>query len=149
MGITSETFFRPEESTRERLNLPAPLFNRCVLLLSHASTRHVFVPIRAMQIQAVIDTGEIIFVDNEGYAIQDGKGGRLIIVAWQLPMHHERDSLSEPVPIEVIYYGDKDHDTHRHLMSEFPKALDRYEEITNGKNFDRIAATVLPFKFQQ
>lgn len=28
-----------------------------------------------MQYQAVIDTDEIIFVDNHGHAVQDGKGG--------------------------------------------------------------------------
>jgi len=149
MSTTTETFFRPEETTRERLNLPAPLFNRCILLLNHATTKHVFVPIRTMQLQAVIDAGEIIFVDNQGYATQDGKGGRLIVVAWQLPMHGERDSLSEPVPIEVIYYEDNDHDTHRRLMGEFPKALDLYETRANEGNTDGMAATVLPFTSQR
>jgi len=101
-----------------------------------------------MQLQAVIDTGEIIFVDNQGYAIQGGKGGRLIVVAWQVPIHHKRDSLSEPVAIEVVYYGDKDHDTHRRLMSEFPKALDLYETKVNEGNTNGMVATVLPFTSQ-
>ena len=79
MNITTETFFRPEEVAREQVNLPAPLFNRCVLILNRSTTKNVFVPVRTMQYQAVIDTDEIIFVDNQGYAVQDGKGGRLII----------------------------------------------------------------------
>jgi hypothetical protein len=32
-----------------------------------------------MQYQAVIDTDEIIFVDNHGHAVQDGKGGGRLI----------------------------------------------------------------------
>ena len=69
MKTTTETFFRPEEVAREQVNLPAPLFNRCVLLLNHSATNNVFIPVRAMQFQAVIDADEIIFVDNQGFAV--------------------------------------------------------------------------------
>ena len=142
MKITTETFFRPAEVAREQLNLPAPLFNRCVVLLNRSTTRNVFIPVRAMQYQAVIDDEEIIFVDNQGYAVQDGKGGRLIILAWQMPIHHSRDSLTEPVPIEVVYYVSEDHNIHRRLIGEFPKALDLYEERL--KDAEKTAA-ILPF----
>jgi hypothetical protein len=143
MKITTETFFRPEEVAREQLNLPAPLFNRCVLLLNRSTTRNVFIPVRAMQYQAVIDDEEIIFVDNQGYAVQDGKGGRLIILSWQMPMSRSRDSLNKPVPIEVVYYVREDHDIHRRLIGEFPKALDLYEERLNDTD---KTASILPFQ---
>ena len=146
MNITTETFFRPEEVAREQVNLPAPLFNRCVLLLNRSTTKNVFVPVRSMQYQAVIDAEEIIFVDNQGYAVQDGKGGRLIILAWQMPMHHSRDSLTEPVPIDVVYYVSDDHNTHRRLIGEFPKALDRYENRLNDSNNKGLTAVILPFQ---
>ncbi len=58
-----------------------------------------------MQFQAVIDPEEIIFVDSLGYAVENGHGGRLIVLAWQFTSHGPRDSLTEPVPIEVVYYG--------------------------------------------
>lgn len=146
MKITTETFFRPGEVAREQLNLPAPLFNRCVLLLNRSATRNVFIPVRSMQYQAVIDDDEIIFVDNQGYAVQDGEGGRLIILAWQVPMHSARDSLSEPVPIDVVYYIRNDHDTHRRLIGEFPKAMDTYEQrLEENSSADKTAA-ILPFK---
>jgi len=146
MNITSDTFFRPGEVAREQVNLPAPLFNRCALLLHHSSTRNVFIPVRAMQFQAVIDADEIIFVDNQGYAVQDGKGGRLIVLAWKMPAHKSRDSLNEPVPIEVVYYVSNDHETHRRLIGEFPKALDRFEECLKENSNTEKTASILPFK---
>jgi hypothetical protein len=146
MNITTETFFRPQEVAREHVNLPAPLFNRCVLLLNRSITRNAFIPVRSMQYQAVIDSDEIIFVDNQGYAVQNGKGGRLIILAWQVAMHNARDSLSEPVPIDVVYYVSHDHDTHRRLIGEFPKAMDIHEQrMKENDNAERTAA-ILPFK---
>ena len=146
MKITTETFFRPEEVAREQVNLPAPIFNRCVLLLNHSPTTHVFVPVRTMQIQAVIDTDEIIFVDNHGYAVQDGKGGRLILMAWQVSLHSARDSLNEPVPIEVVYYVREDHEVHRRLIGEFPKALDLCENRFKECNSTEKTAAILPFQ---
>lgn len=146
MNITSETFFRPREIAREQVNLPASIFNRCVLLLNHSPTGHVFVPVRTMQFQAVIDNDEIIFVDNQGYAVQDGNGDRLIVIAWQAPLHSSRDSLSEPVPIDIVYYVDNNHETHRRLVGEFPKALDIFEERAKTNGRTEMTADVLPFR---
>jgi hypothetical protein len=47
--LTNETFFRPAEIARERLSLPAALYNRCRLMLSRCEYEHVFVPVRSMQ----------------------------------------------------------------------------------------------------
>ena len=146
MNITTETFFRPPEKSREQVNLPAPVFNRCVLLLNHSNTKNVFVPIRPMQLQAIIDESEIIFVDSQGYAVQDGQGGRLIVVAWKVSLHGNRDSLNEPVPIEVAYYGNENHNTHRRLMSEFPRSLDACEARIKADDEAEKTATVLPFR---
>ena len=146
MKVTTETFFRPEALAREQVNLPAPLFNRCVLLLNHSATRNVFVPVRSMQYQAVIDSDEIIFVDNQGYAVKGGKGGRLIVLAWKVDLHGSRDSLTEPVPIEVVYYGPERHETHRRLVSEFPKAMDIYEERQKESSDTGKTAAILPFQ---
>ena len=146
MGVSIETFFRPAEIARERVNLPAPLFNRCLLALNHAATRHVFVPVRSMQYQAVIDDSEIIFVDNQGYAVSEGQGGRLIVLAWDVALRSPRDSLSDPVPIEIVYYNSEGHEIHRRLMGEFPKALDRYEAIQKDDRGENVTASVLPFR---
>jgi hypothetical protein len=145
MGSTTEIFFRPEETARERVTLPAPLYNRCRLLLARCTRPHVFVPIRSMQYQAVIDGEEIIFVDNQGYAVRDGRGGRLIVLAWKVTLGSPRESLTEPVPIEILYYGHETHDTHRRLMSEFPRALGLYEAKQQRDSGAGLTATVLPF----
>jgi hypothetical protein len=145
MGSTIETFFRPDEAARERVTLPAPLYNRCRLLLARCSRPHVFVPIRTMQYQAVIDTDEIIFVDNQSYAVRNGRGGRLIVLAWEVFDERTRESLSAPVPIEIVYYGRESHDTHRRLMSEFPQALTRHEAKQARNSGGDPTATVLPF----
>jgi hypothetical protein len=146
MGVSTETFFRPAEIARERVNLPAALFNRCLLALNHASSRHVFIPVRSMQYQAIIDDAEIIFVDNQGYAVSEGQGGRLIVLAWDVALRSARDSLSAPVPIEIVYYNSDGHEIHRRLMGEFPKALDRYEAIQKDARGESVTATVLPFR---
>jgi hypothetical protein len=145
MGSTTEIFFRPEETARERVTLPAPLYNRCRLLLARCPHPHVFVPVRTMQYQAVIDSEEIIFVDNQGYAVRDGRGGRLIVLAWKVALAGPRGSLAEPVPVEIVYYGHETHDTHRRLMSEFPQALSRYEARQQRDTGGGQTATVLPF----
>ena len=149
MSSSSEIFFRRKETGREQVSLPAPLYNRCLLLLNHSTTAHVFVPVRSMQFQAVIDRDEIIFVDNHAYAVENGHGGRLIVLAWKIAIQDTRDSLTEPVPIEVIYYGPERHDTHRRLMTEFPKALDRYEACLAEGCAEDSTATILPFTSQQ
>ena len=146
MGVSSETFFRPDEIARERVNLPAPLFNRCLLALNHADTRHVFIPIRSFQYQAIIEESEIIFVDNQGYAVSEGQGGRLIVLAWDVALRSARDSLTAPVPIEIVYFNSDGHEIHRRLMSEFPKALDRYEARQKGTGGECARATVVPFR---
>ena len=146
MNFTTETFFRAEEAGHEQLKLPATLFNRCVLLLNHSATGNVFVPVRSMQYQAVIDADEIIFVDNQAYAVQDGNGGRLIVLSWKVPLHSSRDSLNEPVPIDVVYYVHDDHHIHRRLIGEFPKALDLYENRQRKNSDTEKTAAILPFR---
>jgi len=145
MGSTTEIFFRPGETARERLTLPATLYNRCRLLLARCQHPHVFVPIRTMQYQAVIDSEEIIFVDNQGYAVRDGHGGRLIVLAWKVALEIPRESLTEPVPVEIIYYGHETHDTHRRLMSEFPRALSLLESRQQRDSANCPSAKILPF----
>ncbi|MGD2137010.1 MAG: hypothetical protein PVF08_02050 [Gammaproteobacteria bacterium] len=145
MKVTTETFFRPDEIARERVKLPATLFNRCLLLLHRSTTDNVFVPIRSMQYQAVIDSGEIIFVDNHGYAVSNGHGGRLIVLAWDMAGHASRSALNEPVPMEIVYYSSGGHEIHRRLMSEFPRALDSHESRLREAHTQDRTASILPF----
>ena len=144
--ISTETFFRPAEMEREDLAIPASLFNRCRLLVSRWESEHVFVPIRSMQYQAVIDREEIIFVDNHGgYAHYEGEGGRLIVLAWEFRQQGGRDALDAPVPIALLSYSPDAREIHRRLMSEFPPALDRLEEKQRESGCEPKRKNVLPF----
>ncbi len=141
----SETFFRPQEIARERLNLPAALYNRCRLMLSRCQYEHVFVPVRTMQMQSVIDEEEVIFVDNQAYAVRDGEGGRLIMLAWVFRHGQGRDDLNQPVPIELAYYHDRARELHTRLIGEFNKALDLIEQRQRDQGCEPRAKKVLPF----
>jgi hypothetical protein len=121
-----ETFFRPPEHSRQPSALPADLYNSLQLLLKGQRGSCVFVPLRALQYQAVVERGEVIFVDSHGgYAHQDGEGGRLIRIAWSLAGNTGRDSLTEPVPCEVIYYAPGLKETQWRLVGELRRMLER------------------------
>jgi hypothetical protein len=80
-------------------------------------TNCAFVPVRSMQLLAVITRDEVIFVDNLNYAVHEGRGGRLIMLAWDLSKGEQRDSLSGPVPLEIVLFHDNTRDLHARLMS--------------------------------
>ena len=141
----SVTFFRPDEIARERITIPASLYNRCRLLLSRCAYEHVFVPIRAMQIQSVIDEEEVIFVDNQAYAVSDGEGGRLIMLAWVFRYDQQRDDLNQPAPIELVYYHDNARQMHNRLIGEFSRALDSVEKRAREHGCEPRTKKVLPF----
>ena len=140
-----ETFFRPPEFGCERSALPAALYNDLQLLLSRSESGSLFIPIRAMQFQAVAEREEIIFVDNHGgYAHQDGEGGRLIRIAWRPAPAGRRESLSSPVPCEIVYYFPDLKETQWRLMSEFPRLLGQILKQQRLKGLQPIERRVVP-----
>lgn len=143
--LVTETFFRPDEVARERLSIPAPLYNRCRLMLSRCHYAHVFVPVRSMQMQSVIDEGEVIFVDNQAYAVRDGEGGRLIMLAWVFRHDQGRDDLTEPAPIELVYYHESARELHTRLIGQFNGALDLMEQRYREHGCEPRSKKVLPF----
>lgn len=144
MNISRETFFRPEVVERESVTLRPDLFNRARLALSRSITDCAFIPIRSMQFQAVVTRDEIIFVDNQGYAVKDGEGGRIIVLAWNLAAAGKRDSLNQPVPIEILYFGSNLRAVHQRIMSEFPGALDSHEGRDRERRRPGSRARILP-----
>jgi len=146
MHYQQVTFFRPAEVERERTSIPAGLYNRCRLLLRRSPPDCVFVPVRSMQFQAVVTDEEIIFVDSQGYAVRDGHGGRLILLAWVMLPADQPCSLVEPAPIDLVFYRKGLRDTQRRLMSDLPKALDRAEDKIREGVRETGALRVLPFR---
>lgn len=122
-----ETFYRPDkELLRTTRTLPAAIYNLAHTLLVQSQTGCVFVPIRAMQYMAVLDTAEFIFVDRERPA--------LIELAWQTFHPGSRAGLADPVPFDLVYYDERAAHTMQRLITEFHQAL-----ILLSKR--RIAAT--------
>lgn len=111
----TEGFFRGEELRREQRMLSAEVYNRTRLLLRRSGATHLFVPIRSMQYQAVVDADEIIFVD--------GLGDRHVELAWQAFRPQERSGLNDPVPYECVFYDPSAAVTLRRLQTEFAQAL--------------------------
>ncbi len=129
-----ETFFRLPEHARERSALPAAVYNGLQLLLKKSGCESLFIPIRSMQFQAVVESGEVIFMDSQGgYAHRDGMGGRLMRIAWQPLPATERASLNGPVPCEIVSYFAGFKEAQRRLMSEFPPVLRRLLQHQRSK----------------
>jgi hypothetical protein len=145
-SVTTETFFLPDEIGRDTVTIPAALYNRCRLLLSRCQYEHIFVPIRSMQYLAVIDQEGIIFVDSQAYAVRGGEGGRMILLAWQFRPELRPDALSEPVPIDVVYYHPQAPEIQKRLMGEFVKSLDILDARSAEAGWEARAKKVLPFR---
>jgi predicted ATPase len=121
--LIRETFFRPDEAVaHEQTRIPAALYNGLQLLLRRSAGSAVFIPIRSMQYQAVVDREEVVFVDSHGgYAYQDGEGGRLIRIAWRPAVG--RESLSNPVDCRIIYYFRELRETQTRLLGEIQPVI--------------------------
>jgi len=117
MGSTTEFFFRPEETARERVTLPAPLYNRCRLLLTRCTRPHVFVPIRSMQYLAIVESAEFNFLHSEERPD--------IELSWQNFAPAERSGLDDPVAYDAVYYRAHAAVTMRRLQGEFLRALEQ------------------------
>ncbi len=142
-----ETFFRPAEHSRQTSALPADLYNALQLLLKGQSGTCVFVPLRALQYQAVVEREEVVFVDSHGgYAHQDGVGGRLIRIAWVLAPPTGRDSLSDPVPFEVVYYAPGLKETQWRLIGEVRGMLQRVLKERREAGLDTARRRVLTLR---
>lgn len=145
-GARSETFFRPQQIACERLTIPAALYNRCRLALARCGRDCVFVPVRSLQVMAVIDAGEVIFVDSMAYAVQDGEGGKLICLAWCFGPAAGRDDLAAPAPVELRYYREDARQLHGRLVGEFGQELERLLERLSQQDCPPRERRVLPFR---
>ena len=115
MDQSKETFERGPAQGEMASALPAATYNLTRILLANSPRDCVFVPIRAMQYQAVIDREEIIFVDSQ-YR-------RWVEVAWRRFQPRERAALDEPVAYQAVFYTAEGRDLQRRLQAEFHKAL--------------------------
>ena len=142
-NIVTETFFLPREIERRDWSVPAGIYNLYHSLQSRCQVGHVFVPIRTLQFMAVLDKNEVVFVDSQSYAASENEGGRLILIAWKFPTSHNRDSLSDAMPCEVIFYDKKNSDLQLRLISEFRMAMELLDQRYRDQNLPVNGAKIL------
>lgn len=105
---------RGAELAREPRQLPAVVYNLTRTLLARGGDA-VFVPIRSMQVLAIIDRDEIVFVDSDRKHVVE--------TAWQAFTPRTRSSLDAPVPYELVHYGRQSLALMARLQAEFARAL--------------------------
>lgn len=109
------TVYRDRSIGTEAKTLPAAIYNLAHGLIARSASGVVFVPIRSMQILAILDDEEFVFLDSQHK--------RWVEIAWRHFRPQARASLDEPVPYEaVIYHPDGQKNMNR-LLAEFPKAM--------------------------
>ncbi len=138
--VVRETFYRASEIRREFRTLPAAVYNLTRVLLQRSDCATVFIPIRSMLYQGVIDREEIIFVDA---AVSQ----RDIVLAWQHFGTRDRSGLDQPVAYQVAYYKQEALGIMPRLQGEFFKALTqtRLKQIPPGQ----MNARVIPMEGHQ
>jgi hypothetical protein len=140
----TETFFLPEELGRQHWTLPAELYNLARTLLSRSAFDCAFVPIRSMQYLAVISRDEIVFVDSQAYAVRNGEGGRLIMLAWKFDTDGQRAALDQPQPCQVVCYHRESAQLQPRLVSEFRDALELVDRRYRDRAVPAGGARILP-----
>ncbi len=142
-----EVFFRPRALARQDWTMPLPLYRMTRRLLRASDTGCVFVPIRSMQFQAVIDAEELIFVDAQGgYMVQDGEGGRVVQLAWQPTPPGALDSLAGPVPCRIVFYRPELAEVQRRLVGEFQRAAQQLLARRDARRPAPRGARVVPLR---
>jgi len=146
--ITTETFFLPREVERNSWLLLADIYNLYHSLYVTNELGHVFVPIRGLQFMAILDKNEIVFVDSQSYAVAknskgEDEGGRLILIAWQFPVSHNRDSLEDPMPCEVVFYDKKNDDLQMRLIPAFREAIHLVDQRYRETHIPAMGAKIL------
>lgn len=116
MAIIMEiTCYRDPIYAQETRTLPAHVYNLALNLLHNTPQRVLFVPIRAMQYLAVLDDEEWVFLD--------GVRKCWIDIAWQYFQPQQRNSLSDAVAYQAVYYQAESSLLMNRLQHELPLAL--------------------------
>jgi len=133
-----ETFHRGKPLGSESKMMPAATYNQMLTLFHQSGKPCIFVPIRNMQYMAIIDDEEIIFVDSARKA--------LVEFSWQKFHPQSRNTLTDPVPYEFVYYDTRALETIKRAHGEFAKCIYR---ITKRELEARVSKptddTIIPF----
>lgn len=109
------SIFRDPPLGQELRRLPAAEYNLARMLQTRSPRGVAFVPIRRMQILAILDAEEFVFVDSQHK--------QLAVLAWRGFRPQARESLDDPVPFDAMFYREDARELQRQLQPEFFKAM--------------------------
>lgn len=109
------TVHRGVELWREPHRLAAPIYNLARTLQLRSPSGVAFVPIRSLQVLAIVDAHEFVFVDSAQRA--------LALLAWERLRPDTRSGLDQPVAFDAVGYGEAAHAAMLRLPREFHLAL--------------------------
>lgn len=119
------TCFRDHEVARETRTLPASIYNLAIIQLARSPSGCLFVPIRSLQHLAILSLEEFMFID--------GERRNWISLTWKHFRPQLRNSLSDPVQYEAVYYRRDYAGLMLRLQSEFFPALRAVAEKTKPR----------------
>ncbi|KAA3620886.1 MAG: hypothetical protein DWQ08_14885 [Proteobacteria bacterium] len=77
-----------------------------------------------MRFQAAITGGGVLSIDHQGgCAIEILTGGRLVALHWMFDSAERRETLNEPVLMELIGHREDVRELNCRIMSEFPACV--------------------------
>lgn len=109
------TVYRDQALFRETRHLPAQTYNLARTLQARSPGGVLFVPIRSMQVLAILDPEEFIFLDVEYKS--------WVMLAWQAFRPDARQTLEDPVAFELACYEESGREAMQRLPREFHQAL--------------------------
>lgn len=109
------TVYRDQALAREERSLPAEVYNLARTLQRRSPNGVAFVPIRAMQVLAILDEEEFLFLDNQYKS--------WVEIAWADFRPSRREGLDDPVTYTALYYQPDGARVMNRLQAEFAKAL--------------------------
>jgi hypothetical protein len=120
------TVYRATPLFQESRTLPAATYNLARVLQARSPKGVAFVPIRSMQVLAIVDATEFVFLDSQYKS--------WVMLAWQGFHPNARTALDAPVPFDCVHYEDTAQDAMRRLVHEFHRALERLaaKQIIDG-----------------
>ncbi|MBL1274558.1 MAG: hypothetical protein COB30_000560 [Ectothiorhodospiraceae bacterium] len=125
----TQSFFTPNEFSCFKTRINAKTYNLAHVLLNRNSSKHLFIPIRSLQYLAIIEQSTFWFVDSLAYATRGDEGGRLIRISWHpTVVANQRESLTQNMDCQIIYYGKDMKDVQSRLSSEFFMAMQQIDQ---------------------
>ncbi len=109
------TVHRGPELWRERRSLAAATYGLARALQRRSPNGVAFVPIRTLQVLAIIDRDEFVFVDSQQRA--------WALLAWERLQPEQRTSLQQAVAFDAVGYDDAAHGVMLRLPRELHDAL--------------------------